>query len=264
MLLGVFRHIILSKKLRGLVKRPINFVLNFAKLELRRKNPGVEEAIGSEYFMKFLRQKIDCILYVGANHGQYFKELRKNFPDTPIYLYEPDPELVTKLRARLKSEDNYIIRECAVGSKSGNSTFYRTSIETNLRLSSSLLEMAPKHKQWSKDSIPQDSITVEVITLDSEQLSKYSAIFLKIDVQGYELEAFKGSINLLENRVAAIDTEVSFQELYHGEANWIKLCEFLENFNFNIFGVNPWGIYYKNHGELLQADLQFVKKNLLV
>ncbi len=252
-----------SKVVRALVGTPIKKFFRSVGFEIRSSQNLTVKTRDSDYFSSFLKGKIDCILYVGANHGQYFEQLRTNFPEVPIFLYEPDPELISKLEIRLEHEHNYILKNCAVGSKFERKPFYLTSMESNLRLSSSLLKMAPKHEEWSKDSIQTNAIEVDVIPLDSEDFAKYSSIYLKIDVQGYELEAFRGAEELLNTKIVAIDTEVSFHELYFEEANWLKLCTYLDEKRFNIFGIDPWGIYYRNYGELLQADLQFVKVNLL-
>jgi FkbM family methyltransferase len=252
-----------SKVFRALIGTPIKKFLSLVGFEIRSsKNLSIKPK-DSDYFSSFLKGRVDCILYVGANHGQYFDQLRADFPEAPIYLYEPDPELVSKLKIKLEHAQTYFIRNCAVGSKFERKPFYLTSMESNLRLSSSLLKMAPKHEQWSKDSIQTNAIEVDVIPLDSESFEKYNSIYLKIDIQGYELEAFTGAEELLNNKIIAIDTEVSFHELYFEEANWLRLCTYLEEKNFNVFGIDPWGVYYKNYGELLQADLQFVKANLL-
>ena len=250
--------------LRPLAKKIINKVLGLFSLylgSLKHVVPKLSES--SYYFTKFLNGKIDCVLYVGANQAQYFDQLRATFPDVPIFLYEPDPYMVEILKKNLINESNYKIRPVAVGDSNETKTFFATSMDGNKKLSSSLLQMAPLHKDWSTNSQQKEEFEVNVVRLDDEQLQKYKAILLKIDVQGYELPALKGASQLLKNNIVAIDTEVSFQELYFGETKWLELVIFLKEQKFDVFGIDPWGIYYKHHGELLQADIFFVKNNLL-
>ena len=65
--------------------------------------------------------------------------------------------------------------------------------------------------------------------MESQDKSKYNCIV--IDVQGYELEVFKGSSNYL-NSVDYIMTEVNREELYKGCARVEDLDSFLSDYNF--------------------------------
>ncbi len=246
------------------IKRGINLLLGKFSLKISStKNQDLMQGKDvQENFLKFLSKKIDCVLYVGANQGQYYDVLRNFFNNIDIYLYEPDPELIQILENKVKNESNVFIRNVAVGDENRSAPFFTTDFTTNQKLSSSLLKMTKTHEEWAKDSKQINSINVNVVKLDDEKLEKYSAILLKIDVQGYELNALKGASKLLKEKIIAIDTEVSFTELYHDETKWLELAKLLEDNQFSIFGIDPWGIYYSNHGELLQADLFFLRKNL--
>ena len=247
--------------LKQILKSAVNAPLGIFSLRVA-STKHLEPNKANQDFLEHLSGKIDCVLYVGANQGQYFDILRESFTDAHIYLYEPDPELVVKLKGKIKGQKNFTIRQVAVGENPGKSTFYTTSFKTNGRLSSSLLKMTAKHEEWALNSKQIASIPVEVIKLDDEDFAQYSSILLKIDVQGFELQALRGGIKLLKNKIVAIDTEVSFQELYHGETNWLDLNVFLEKNGFAVFGIDPWGKYYKSHSELLQADMFFLRKDL--
>jgi FkbM family methyltransferase len=251
-------------QLNRIHKRAINAILGYFSLKI--SSTKIKEQIqvkdSHKNFLKFLSGRVDCVLYIGANQGQYYDTLKNYYKNADIYLYEPDPELVLKLKNKLKDEGNTIIRNVAVGDKPGKYPFYVTDFETNQKLSSSLLKMTKKHEEWSKDSKQISCINVDVVKLDDEKLEKYSSILLKIDVQGYEMNVLRGASMLLKEKIIAIDTEVSFQELYHEETNWLDLAKLLDDNQFSIFGLDPWGIYYKSHNELLQADLYYVRKNL--
>jgi hypothetical protein len=70
---------------------------------------------------------------------------------------------------------------------------------------------------------------VEVHTLDSYDLNGYN--FINIDVQGYELEVFKGSVKTLE-KIDYIYSEVNKAELYEGCAQMDELDNFLGEYGF--------------------------------
>ena len=76
---------------------------------------------------------------------------------------------------------------------------------------------------------------------------------IKLDIQGFELEALKGMGALLRH-VKYILCEVSFKKLYHNQALFLDIANYLESFNLYIaaFGNNtPVG------AELTQIDVLF-------
>jgi hypothetical protein len=85
---------------------------------------------------------------------------------------------------------------------------------------------------------------VKISTLDSEisDYTKYN--FINIDVQGYELEVFKGSSNILQY-IDYIISEVNRDELYKDCAQIDELDSYLSTFGFERVEIdwvgNTWG-----------------------
>jgi hypothetical protein len=78
---------------------------------------------------------------------------------------------------------------------------------------------------------------------------------IKLDVQGYELEALRGAAKALRSATAVI-CEVSFRRLYENQALFPDVLAFLgeQGFQLRAFGSSL------NPGEaLVQADALFVK-----
>ena len=61
------------------------------------------------------------------------------------------------------------------------------------------------------------------------EFEKYN--FMNIDVQGYELEVLKGSMNILEG-IDYIYTEVNNAEVYEDTPHIDELDEYLSSYNF--------------------------------
>ena len=79
---------------------------------------------------------------------------------------------------------------------------------------------------------------------------------IKIDVQGYELEALRGSMGTLR-MVEAIISEVSFEELYEGQCLLHQLASWVSErgFDLHAFGVTtPLG------QPLVQTDVLFLRR----
>jgi FkbM family methyltransferase len=214
--------------------------------------------IAETSFLDLLSENVDCVLYVGANRGQMMEKFFKNFPATPIIMYEADPRLAAFLEKKYGGA-LVTVRNKAVGSENGKSDFY-VSTGTDGQ-SSSLLHMGDRHLKWSPESAQRETIEVETIALDTEQLFGYKSIFLKIDIQGFELEAFKGATNLLKN-VVAIDVEVSTVSMYDGDCNWLEVSNFLAALDFQLFDIDPWFHDHTTNNELLQADFRFVRSKI--
>ena len=90
-----------------------------------------------------------------------------------------------------------------------------------------------------------------MVRLDDELKDNDKYNFINIDVQGYELEVFKGSSQILKN-VDYIMTEVNKSEVYKNCAMVEDLDNFLSKFNFKRVETTwdgiTWGdaFYIKN------------------
>ena len=94
----------------------------------------------------------------------------------------------------------------------------------------------------------EEEIDVDVITLDGyfedSQLDSSDYNMINIDVQGYELEVFKGANSTLKN-VDYIMTEINRAEVYEGCAKHNELDEYLGSYGFKRVATNwagwTWG-----------------------
>ena len=77
---------------------------------------------------------------------------------------------------------------------------------------------------------------------------------LKIDVQGYELEALVGGEEIL-GKFSYIYVECSFIELYEGQALVHEVIQYLSKHQFYLNGV--YNLSYDNVGRAIQGDFLF-------
>lgn len=80
---------------------------------------------------------------------------------------------------------------------------------------------------------------------------------LKLDVQGFELEALAGCEDLLD-RFDWIYAECSFVELYAGQAFADEVISWLRERGFALRGV--YNMTYDDSGQAIQADFLFKHK----
>jgi FkbM family methyltransferase len=182
---------------------------------------------------------IKGIIHIGGHHGQEY-ELYKLL-DIPILFFEPLSFNYNILFEKIKNDPNVLSFQCALGNENRMVTM---NVETiNQGQSSSILK--PKKHLEQYPHIVFDYIEeVNMFRLDDidVNLSKYN--FINIDVQGYELEVFKGSFKTLKN-IDYIISEVNRDEVYENCAQINELDNFLSNFNFKRvetdWAGNFWG-----------------------
>ena len=77
-------------------------------------------------------------------------------------------------------------------------------------------------------------------------------VFLKLDVQGFEMHVLRGVEAHLE-RVAGVQAELALTSLYEGDTPWREVIDHLERHGFELAGLEP-GFEDPETGRVLQAD----------
>ena len=194
------------------------------------------------------------IIHIGAHYGfelyQYLKHQIKK-----ILMFEPQEKAFKQLQFNISQiKPSYNVRidteKMALGNFKGEVDMFVE--KENMGMSSSILEPEFVSTQYPQITF-KDKERVKINTLDDylnsatrigQQLAAgapASAIdagdaptfydFINIDVQGYELEVFKGALKTLKN-VNYIITEVNREELYKECAKVEELDSFLGEFGF--------------------------------
>ena len=178
--------------------------------------------------------KINGVLHIGAHHGQEYK-LYKSHNIHNLIFFEPLKNNFDVLKTSVGYE--CILHNIALGNKSG---FVEMFVETdNYGMSSSILEPKLHVTQYPFIRFNKREI-VEIKKLDDITFNKDNFNMINIDVQGYELEVFKGSVNVLKS-IDYIISEVNVDELYAGCAKLNEIIEFLKTFGFELVEVDMSG-----------------------
>lgn len=169
--------------------------------------------------------KIEGVIHIGAHFGQEFSTY-KNLGIKNVIFFEPIPSTFQRLRENI-GENAKLINK-ALGNFEGH---VEMNVETNNQgQSSSILDPALHLTQYPHITFP-DKQTVEITKLDSFLEESPNHNFINIDVQGYELEVFKGGSEFLKS-VDYIMTEVNRDEVYKNCARIEELDEFLSTYGF--------------------------------
>lgn len=200
---------------------------------------------------------IRTVVDAGANVGDVCVHLLANFGDCTVYAFEPDPDCFATLRSRFESDDR--VRVVALGLSSANEKRvlhrYRESGLNALRPLST--RSAPYLEDYGTS--PTDDLSIDTTTLDDfcRQQGIEQIDFLKLDIQGWEIECFRGTRQMLsDQRVGAIYCEVNFVELYEEQIYYEDVAIFLRQFGYRLF--NLYALSFNADGQLVWADALFL------
>jgi FkbM family methyltransferase len=94
------------------------------------------------------KYKIDTLLDIGANAGQYASSMRELGYAHKIISFEPLSSAYGKLKRKAKGDDNWFVNNHALGDKDGKAVI---NVSGN-SVSSSILDLLPKHIESAADS----------------------------------------------------------------------------------------------------------------
>ena len=163
---------------------------------------------------------------VGANRGTWTKLAVSLFPGIPIIAIEPIPKLYTSLSAlRLPDVRSF---QMALGASSGEGELHVTdNLDSSSLLSpTSLLE---SHYGVRETALAPCRVVRADTLIQSEQLPQPSLV--KLDIQGFEIEALKGFGDTL-SKVRYLIVELSFAEQYQGQRTASEVIAWLNEQGF--------------------------------
>jgi FkbM family methyltransferase len=201
-------------------------------------------------------ERINLVLDVGANVGQYAMRLRSSGYGERIVSFEPYATAYRQLKRSASRDPLWEAHRLALSNYEGEG---KLNVAGN-SFSSSLLAMSSRHLESAPESAYVDSERVSVVRLDSlwDDLVAGARAWIKLDVQGYEMQVLQGAGERLDE-ARVVETELSLTSLYEGAAPWRTLVDWLEDREFSLVGVEP-GFEDPRSGRMLQFDGVFVRE----
>lgn len=223
---------------------------------IKKHHPTLE----SHLKILFELLKVEVVLDVGANKGQYGIMLRKIGYSGAIYSFEPVQSSFQKLTMASSADTDWQVFNYALGVENA-------IMDLNVMDASefsSLLQPNTYGKKLYADKIPiKNTESILVKRLDDIYPAlignkKRTRLFLKMDTQGYDLKVLAGATKTL-NSVVALQSEISVSPLYEGMPDYIESLNAFREAGFELTGLYPVS---RNPESLLLIELDCVMRRL--
>lgn len=205
-----------------------------------RDTPAAGLALGHIDTLELLRvarsTEINVIYDLGANVGTWSLLAKSLIPNAQIHSFEPLSKHQAEFCKNLRGMEQVTLHPVALGPDNANKTLHVTGFSDGTSI------LQPTDASWSHFGVREVArYPQQVFRLDDYRTAKQLPYpdLLKLDIQGYELEALRGAPNCVASTKAII-TEVSFIEYYKGQCLFHELVTYLAQMGLFpcAFGVN--------------------------
>jgi FkbM family methyltransferase len=200
-------------------------------------------------FFNKIKKYIDVVFDVGSRDDIDYIINSKDRP-REFHLFEPVEEFIEnskkQLASQIENKNKVYLNAFGIGSKESTAVYYPNTQSFVFRYNS----------VQSKD----EGIRLKIKTLDGycKENNIKSIDFLKIDIEGMEIDCFEGGKSIIENNTKIIQFEHGGTLLDRG----ITPEEYIGWFDKNIFDIYLQNLNYHNEGQLLIKVDDAIFKNI--
>lgn len=191
------------------------------------------------------------ILDVGANEGNWSRLAAGVFPNANFVLIEPQSEMNPYLEKFCKEHPSTQKIEAGAGAEKGSLTL---TVWDDFQGSSFLAASDPVTR-GNKQTRTVEIVTIDSLYADPEKLPD----LVKLDVQGFELEALKGAASLF-GKTELFILEASLYKFLPDCPTFSSVVEFMSKRGYEVYDI-PGFARRPYDGALGQIDLAFAQKD---
>ena len=184
---------------------------------------------------KLLRSTLSAgavVVDAGANIGVYSQLLSRTVgPTGVVHSFEPAPANFRRLQSATRNLANVRLSQAAVGESSGRSKLY---VSDRLNVD---------HRTYATERDSRSAVPIDIVALDDYFKPGERVDLIKMDIQGYELHALRGTNRVLaDNPAAKLLLEFWPYGLEQAGANWLELIDTLRNKNMSVSQITNYGL----------------------
>ena len=198
-------------------------------------------------------RKIDLVLDVGGNVGQFGLNIRKAGYRGEIISFEPVPDAADQLRQVAGRNMPWTVEQVGLGESDGE-------LDLNVSESSVFSSFLPQ-TEFARD-FDRSSAVAYVIKAQVRRLDNYlprvagKRAFLKIDAQGFEAQALSGAGACLQS-VEGILLELPVQHLYQDTWQLEEAVAHLRKLGYVISQLRPVNTLPDDRASVVELDCVF-------
>jgi FkbM family methyltransferase len=191
-------------------------------------------------FQVFQKYKIDVVIDVGANIGQFAEKIRDKGYRGYILSFEPAVEAYLTLKEKAGNDPRWKIFNFALGEEEGK-------LKINITKSTDFSSFYTPNN-FCKEIFPEASEIINTYEVDVKRLDQVmtdivkdipgKSFFLKTDTQGFDINVFKGAKNFIKS-VKGLTSEVSMKSIYDHAPHFIESLELYQKEGFLLTGLFP-------------------------
>lgn len=208
-------------------------------------------------FADFIQdRKIDVVIDVGANSGQFGESLRADGYRGRIISFEPIAAEFEVLSRKAAKDGNWEVHRCALGSAAGTATLN----VSRLSVFSSIMGLSGGARLHD-DRMAVDHVEeVPVRTLDEVATGLTGRILVKIDTQGYEKQVLEGG-RRTHAKFEGIMLELPVIRVYEGQWRFHEAVQYMFDLGFVPAQIQPVGYHGKDKVSAMEFDCLFRRMN---
>ena len=220
------------------------------------RRTGFRRQIAPTFTQVMRHHRVDVVLDVGANDGDFGREIRDEGYAGRIVSFEPNPQAFARLTRNIAHDPLWEAHQLGVGDTAGDLTL---SVSNEDVFSS----FKPINDFGARTSEAREaaSVRVAVVRLD-EFLGRHPDLvgrtYLKIDTQGFEMEVLRGAGDML-GRMAAVQAELGLVKTYQNEADWLDVVLWMRARGFEI-GTTICNSAISEAAQVREFDFVFVQR----
>lgn len=235
--------------LKTLIGEPLREALRRQGWDVEKPSVGRDSNVRRVALMRDLG--IETVLDVGANVGHYGQDLRRSGYTGRIVSVEPLSGAYARLVAAAAQDPSWNTLRLALGANDGEAQINIADDE----VWSSLLPRDGATRTQRNSSSKRE--TIRTARLDSLEVLDGTPTWLKLDVQGYELEALEGAERSLP-QISAVECEMSVEPFYEGQPSIRQVIDVLDDQGFRLTAVDN-GHVRRDSGRAMWIDGIFIR-----
>jgi FkbM family methyltransferase len=225
---------------------------------------AVTRMLGRRHVGWLLNQlRVDCVLDVGANIGQYGRALRRHGYEGHIVSFEPVPEFAEATRQAAADDPRWSVHQVALGTFEGTAPIRVQRSFSSLLDSSEYgierFETLREGAEGTQVEVPLrrlDGMLDEILATVIAEGVQQPRVYLKMDTQGFDLEVFRGLGDRMDE-IVAMQSEVALRLIYQGMPRMPEALAVYEAAGFEITGLYP--ITREPDGRVIEYDVTLIR-----